>query len=109
MAARAALRVPLLQRIYADELFAIKDDTLRVRRLVELNVIEQCLNLYKTGIIQRTRVKGGGPSGLAQGIPVIHPVVFDPTTGQLIKLDADLEIAVKAQGNIYDMYEIEHV
>jgi len=97
-----------VQRIYADELFAIKDDTLRVRRLVELNVIEQCLNLYKTGIIQRTRVKGGGPSGLAQGIPVIHPLVFDPTTGQLIKLDADLEIAVKALGNIYDMYELEH-
>jgi carbonic anhydrase len=91
--------VPILQRIYADELFAIKDDTLRVRRLVELNVIEQCLNLYKTG---------GGPSGLNQGIPVIHPMVFDPTTGQLIKLDADLDAAVKALGNIYDMYELEH-
>jgi len=24
----------------------------RARRLVELNVIEQCLNLYKTGIVQ---------------------------------------------------------
>lgn len=86
-----------VQRIYADELFAIKDERARVRRLVELNVIEQCLNLYKTGIIQRTRLDGGT-------LPVIHPVVFDPTTGKLIPLDTDLESAVKELGNIYDMY-----
>ena len=104
MSARSSIK----QRIHADELFAIKDDDARVRRLVELNVVESCINLYKTAVIQRTRTLEGGPNGLGQGVPIIHPMVFDPTTGKLIKLDADLEAATKALGNIYDMYELEH-
>ena len=94
------------QRIHADELFAIKDENERVRRLVELNVVESCINLYKTAVIQRTRTSEGGPNGLGQGVPIIHPMVFDPTTGKLIKLDADLEAAVKKLGKVYDIYEL---
>eukprot|EP01042_Synura_sphagnicola_P004520 gene4520-5741_t len=29
----------------------------RQRRLVELNVIEQCLNVYKTAVVQRRRLE----------------------------------------------------
>ena len=41
----------------------------QVRRVVELNVIEQCLNIYKTGVVQRRRlltssVKSAGGLGL---------------------------------------------
>jgi carbonic anhydrase len=36
-------------RTHREELDAIADEEARHRRLVELNVMEQCLNLYKTG------------------------------------------------------------
>jgi len=41
----------------------------RHRRLVELTVAEQCVNLYKTGIVQKSRVNYWRPaiSGLVYG------------------------------------------
>ena len=44
-------------RLHRIELDAIKDPEARHRRLVELNVKEQCINLFKTGVIQRRRVE----------------------------------------------------
>lgn len=44
-------------RLHQRELDEIKDPRLRQRRLVELNVIEQCLNVYKTAVVQRRRVE----------------------------------------------------
>jgi len=44
-------------RLHKKELDAISDPTARHRRLVELNVIEQCINLFKTGVVQRRRVE----------------------------------------------------
>jgi carbonic anhydrase len=73
-------------RIHRKELNAIKDAEARHRRLVELNVIEQCINLCKTGAVQRRRVetfKAGHP----YTTPRIHACVFDPHTGLLEKLD----------------------
>lgn len=37
-------------RLHKDHLDHITDNEERHRRLVELNVIEQCINLYKTGL-----------------------------------------------------------
>ena len=39
-------------RLHFDELDALSDvdDDAKHKRLVELNVVEQCLNLYKTGV-----------------------------------------------------------
>lgn len=42
-------------RIHRDELLKL-DMTSRQKRLVELNVIEQCLNLFKTSVVQRRRL-----------------------------------------------------
>ena len=42
-------------RLHQQELDDIADHELRVRRLIELNVVEQCLNIYKTGIVQNQR------------------------------------------------------
>jgi carbonic anhydrase len=39
-------------RLHADELNAIKDETQKVNRLVELNVLEQVMNLQRTSLIQ---------------------------------------------------------
>ena len=54
-------------------------------RLVELNVIEQCLNLFKTGVVQRRRVQTF-KEGSEYTTPRIHACVFDPKTGDLTKL-----------------------
>lgn len=83
------------QRIYADELFAIEDEGERFKRLVELNTVEQALNLYKTAIIQRKQKDGS--------CPTITPTVFDPTTGELKRLDVDYKTALKSLGKIYDL------
>jgi carbonic anhydrase len=44
-------------RLHKEELDSIEDDEDRHRRLVELNVLEQCLNLYKTSVVQRKRLE----------------------------------------------------
>jgi len=65
-------------RLHRDELNAIKDEDLRVNRLVELNVQEQVQNLAKTSIVQLAWKKGQRPDlhgwvyGLKDGI--ISPV-----------------------------------
>lgn len=78
-------------RLHREELNAIKDPEERHRRLVEWNVIEQCINLCKTGVVQRRRVetfKAGHP----YTTPRIHACVFDPKTGLLEKLDVSIAI-----------------
>ena len=93
-----------VQRIHADELEAIADDNLRRRRLVELNVIESCINLFKTGIVQRRRV-----ATYCEGEPFvqprIHPVVYDPGRGTLYPLQVDFKAALEKYSSIYTMYE----
>lgn len=43
---------------YRSELDSIEDQDLRLRRLVELNVKEQVMNLCKTSIVQKVWAKG---------------------------------------------------
>jgi len=65
-------------RLYSTELDAIKDETERFNKLVELNVKEQVLHLAKTSIIQRAWKHENAPQlhgwvyGLGDGI--IKPV-----------------------------------
>ncbi|GLU52990.1 carbonate dehydratase [Dyadobacter frigoris] len=67
---------------YAAELDAIEDETARVNRLVELNVVEQVNNLLKTTIVQKAWNHGqklhlhGWVFGLNDGI--IKPIVDMP-------------------------------
>ena len=44
-------------RLHREELNAFSDLRSRQRRLVELNVIEQCVNVMKTAVVQRARVQ----------------------------------------------------
>jgi carbonic anhydrase len=67
-----------VHRLHRKELDAIKDENLRVDRLVELNVQEQVMNLAKTSIVQRAWKHEQRPDlhgwvyGLKDGI--INPV-----------------------------------
>jgi carbonic anhydrase len=71
-------------RLHRLELNAIEDSEQRYRRLVELNVIEQCLNLFKTGVVQKRRVATYKEGEYTT--PQIHACVFDPNTGDMKRL-----------------------
>ncbi len=70
-------------RLHAEELDAIEDKHQRYRRLVELNVREQCNNVIKTSWVQKQYLRGGKP--------IVHGWVYDLQTGHLIDLELPFE------------------
>jgi carbonic anhydrase len=82
-------------RMHLDELDEIKDEQARYRRLVELNVEEQCVNVIKTAVVQL--------SYLANGYPRVHGCVFDIRTGQLLDLKIDFREKLNRIREVYDL------
>ena len=68
-------------RLHETEFLRVKDETQRLRRLVELNVMEQVRNLAKTNIIQNA-MRGDNP-------PRLHGLVYDIADGVLKDLEVD--------------------
>jgi carbonic anhydrase len=62
---------------------------------VELNVEEQCINVIKTAVLQKSFVR--------TGTPTVHGWVFDMRTGTLIDLKLDFEQKLKDIREIYDL------
>lgn len=81
-------------RLHKDELNAIEDEEARYKRLVELNVQEQCVNVIKTAEVQMAYN--------SRGISV-HGWVFDIHSGKLIDLNINYEKVMK------DIMEIYHL
>lgn len=69
-------------RLHQAELDALSGDA-RLRRLVELNVIEQVLNVHKTGFVQNQRIR--------TGFPLVHAMVYDLKSGALKRLNVDIQ------------------
>ena len=44
-----------IYRMHHKTLDIIEDEDSRLKRFVEISVVEQCLNLYKTGVVQQRR------------------------------------------------------
>jgi carbonic anhydrase len=82
-------------RLHMDELDSIREPEARSRRLVELNVQEQCLNVLKTLDVQMAFRE--------RGIS-IHGWVFDVRTGKLIDLKIDFPNLIE---NIKKIYRFE--
>jgi carbonic anhydrase len=82
-------------RLHKDELDSIADPEQRHRRLVEVNVKEQVMNLMKTSFIQRNRSQ--------YGFPEVHGWVYDISNGKLIDLNIDID---KEFPDYHDIYEI---
>lgn len=80
-------------RLHEAELQGITDDDKRLRRLVELNVIEQVRNLAKTSIIQNA-MRGDDP-------PRLHGLVYDLADGVLKNLHADGDEVMRDLEHIY--------
>ena len=82
-------------RLHKTELDAIHDNDEKFNRLVELNVEEQCLNVIKTAVVQKTY--------LTKGFPLVHGWVFDMKTGNLIDLKIDFQEKLKDIQEIYNL------
>jgi carbonic anhydrase len=82
-------------RLHQEELDAIADQRERFDRLVEINVLEQCINIIKIDHWQRSWYKSKSP--------MIHGWVFDIRTGLLKDLELDLPKEIAAIREIYDL------
>jgi carbonic anhydrase len=85
-------------RLHKDELIGIRDEEARYKKLVELNVQEQCVNLLKTIDVQQAYRE--------RGID-IHGWVFDVHTGKLIDLKIDFVNILKGLSDIYTYKETD--
>lgn len=81
-------------RLHKKELNAIKSPGKKFDRLVELNVLEQCINLVKINDVQKA---------LLSNSIQIHAWVFDMKTGKLKDLEFNTEKVAK---EIIDIYNI---
>ena len=81
-------------RLHQKELEAIEDEEARYRRLVELNVQEQCINAIKLPDVQKA---------LNSGALDVHGWVFDIGTGKLIDLDINFDDILKGIMPIYQI------
>jgi carbonic anhydrase len=93
-------------RLHKDELDAIEDPELRHRHLVELNIVEQCLNLYKTSVVQKKRMETHADDSQPFAYPRIHGLVFDPGTGVLQKLPIDFRDKINEIRHMFDLFEV---
>ncbi len=81
-------------RLHKGELDTIEDAESRYKRLAELNVQEQCINIIKTAVIQRAHKERNVK---------VHGWVFDISTGKLIDLQINFDSILK---NIMEIYRI---
>jgi carbonic anhydrase len=81
-------------RLHKKELDSINDGETKYKKLVELNVQEQCVNVIKTSDVQKA-VKTRGLT--------VHGWVFDINSGSLIDLKIDFDKILK---DIMEIYRI---
>jgi carbonic anhydrase len=79
-------------RLHFKELEAIPNDEARNRRLVELNVQEQCINIIKMAEIQQANLERN---------LVVYGWVFDLSTGKLIDLKIDFDTILQKITTVY--------
>jgi carbonic anhydrase len=83
-------------RLHQTELDAIAGERERYDRLVELNVLEQCINVVKIASVQKRYY--------VEGFPTVHGWVYDLHNGLLKDLNLDMEEEVKKIIRIYDLH-----
>jgi carbonic anhydrase len=81
-------------RIHNQELKGIEDEESRYKRLVELNVQEQCINVIKTAEVQRAYRDRG---------LTVHGWVFDIHSGKLVDLEIDFPKILEKIMEIYHL------
>lgn len=89
-----------VRRLHKNELESITDDNQRFDKLVELNVLEQCMNIIKIDHVQKSWYK--------TGFPKIHGWVFNVRNGKLIDLSLDMEKEFMSIRSIYDLKPLDN-
>jgi len=99
-----------VKRLHHAELTALPTFEEKFRRLVELNVVEQSLNVFKTWAVQQRRIETN--KQMKRGLikytyPRVHGLVFSPSDGKLRSLPfrevlQGQEEALKDTYNLYD-------
>jgi carbonic anhydrase len=84
-------------RLYKEELDDIEDGEARLRRFVEVNVVEQVFDVCKTSIVQNAWKERKGP--------YVHGWVYDIGTG-LIK---DLEATVRVDSDLTQVFHFQNL
>lgn len=84
-----------IYRLHKAELDAISDEDLRYRRLVELNVREQCVNIIKTAVVQKHYLR--------RKLPTVHGWVYDLATGVIQDLEIPFQETLDMVREIYDL------
>lgn len=82
-------------RLHQKEMDAIENEDARYRRLIELNVQEQCINVIKTAVVQKRYV--------SEGFPEVHGWVYDIADGVLHDLEIPFESILKKIQEIYNL------
>ncbi|NJN78319.1 MAG: carbonic anhydrase [Saprospiraceae bacterium] len=82
-------------RIHRVELNSITDEEAKYKRLVELNVQEQCINVLKTAQVQKAYKERN---------ITVHGWVFDIHSGKLIDLAIDFR---KVLENVMEIYHLD--
>ena len=82
-------------RLHKTELNAIEDEEQRYKRLVELNVEEQCVNVIKVADVQRA---------YRDRNLTVHGWVFDIHSGKLVDLNINYQKVMK---DIMEIYHLE--
>ena len=80
-------------RLHKTELAAIEDEEARYRRLVELNVQEQCIRVLKVASVQQNYLR--------RGHPTVHGWVFDLHDGLLKDLELPFDELLEGIRDIY--------
>jgi carbonic anhydrase len=81
-------------RLHANELDAIAGRNERLRRFVELNVREECINVLKSAVVQRA---------YRAGQVGVHGWVFDVSTGLIKDLGVDTAAEMERLTRIYKL------
>ena len=82
-------------RTHQKELDDISCEHEKYKRLVELNVQEQCINVIKMAAVQERYI--------IDHYPTVHGWVFDISSGKIIDLDIDFEEILKDIQKEYDL------
>ena len=81
-------------RLHKTELNGIRDEEEKYKKLVEINVQEQCVNVIKTADVQKAIRERG---------LTVHGWVFDIHSGKLIDLKIDFEKVLEGIREIYHL------
>jgi hypothetical protein len=89
---RVATNVRNVYKRHQRELDAIKNIPERHQRLVNLDVVGVCLEIFKTGIVQKRRKESYEAGKLV--LPRVHAMVFNPQTGDLKRIPVRVGVVV---------------